>query len=326
MPNSVGCARKPEIIGVRRPGLPAPAPLPPTTSTQPEAPKPAAEVAPTDVTPSLVDFEACCQCTGSLGGCTATLRRRLCSGWSGLLCGLLLSGGLLGVIYLGTVYARTLNTCTTVEGCGALLDKTYTCKAYLCEEEVYTLSELEAIASSGAYRTVAPDLGFLRGDYNFEVHDHHALECLENASSPDRIYAAAEKAALACINSNLDVSNASLAYTLASETVLLFADSWCGVDDADVQFCRSECQCAASLDEALLPPSPAAPPSPSAPPPYPPSKAPCPPPSYPPSSAPQPPPSSPNVTGVCSYSHKAVAVAYRTSEKVLLYLKGGCAP
>lgn len=175
------------------------------------------------------------------------LRRRLCSGWSGILCGLLMSGGLLAAIYYGTAYIQDSTiACTSIQECGELFPERYVCTTPRCNSTVYTLAELQHIAQSRAYRKVDVDLSWAAEDLTLAVNDHHDLECTQNATG-ETIYLAAERASLACIGAKIDALETSVDYILGTETALLFADEWCAVDDAEVDYCNTD-RCSCGLD------------------------------------------------------------------------------
>ena len=252
MPNQNGCARRPEILAVRRreeapAGGVTHAIVPVLTSTEPhEEPKPAVPHVVEEAKPVEVDC----------GGCyCATLRRRLCSGWTGVLFGLLLSGGLLVAIYFATSDLNATLHCTSIKTCGELFTDKYVCTTPQCDTSTpYTLSELQGIASSRAYRNVSVNLSWTGAGVDIEVNDHHDFECTKDDAG-DRIYLAAEKAALACIQSKIDATNTSVEYIVGSELALLYADEWCAVDDAEPEYCfTARCTCAPTpltLEELL---------------------------------------------------------------------------
>lgn len=246
MPNQNGCPRRPEIVGVRRReeapvGVTLSTILPVFTSTSEthEEPKPAA--------PQVVEETQAVQV--ECGGCgCAALRKRLCSGWSGVLFGLLLSGGLLVAIYVATSGINANTTCTSIKSCGELFTDKYVCTTPQCDTSTpYTLSELEGIASTRLYRKVNANFSWTGQGIDVQVNDHHEFKCTKDDSG-DRIYMAAEKAALACIQTKIDATDTSVEYIVGSETALLYADEWCGIDDAENDYClTSKCTCGPTL-------------------------------------------------------------------------------
>lgn len=249
MPNQNGCARRPEIIGVRRPEKPVPGIASPET-TLPAAssakPPPDVEATASVETSNQIRCDSC-----TMGH--VELRRRLCSGWSGILFGLLLSGGLLAAIYFGTVYIQNSDSvCKSVEDCGELFTDTYVCTTPQCDTSLYNLTELEEIARTRAYRKVSANLSWVQDGLSLTVNDHHDLVCTVNATG-DSIYLAAEKAALSCISSQINQNITSLEYIVASETALLYADEWCAVDDADAKYCNTaRCTCSDAVSVSDL--------------------------------------------------------------------------
>lgn len=246
MPNQNGCARRPEIVGVRRreeaPGgvtLSTILPVFTSTSETHEESKPAALQVVEETQAVQVECGGC--------GCAA-LRRRLCSRWSGVLFGLLLSSGLLVAIYVATSGINAKTTCTSIKSCGELFTDKYVCTTPQCDTSTpYTLSELEGIASDRSYRKVSANLSWTGQSIDVQVNDHHDFKCTKDDAG-DRIYMAAEKAALACIKSKIDATDTSVEYIVASETALLYADEWCGIDDAEPEYClTSICTCAPTL-------------------------------------------------------------------------------
>ena len=236
MPNQNGCARRPEIVGVRRREQ---EPIAGTTPVHPPG-----EPSVPHVVEETKRFEVAC-CAEGCGG----LRRRLCSGWSGILFGLLLSGGLLAAIYFGTAHIQNdASVCTSIAKCGELFNDKYVCTTPQCSSTVYNLTELHEIARSRAYRKVSADLSWTGNNLTLTVNDHHDLVCTKNATG-DAIYLAAERAALACIRSKIDEADTSVEYILATETALLYADEWCAVDDPGTGYCSTaRCNCGPEAD------------------------------------------------------------------------------
>lgn len=246
MPNQNGCAQRPEIVGVRRreeaplPGVTLQTILPVVTST----PEPHQEPVPAVLHVAEETKAIEVDCSGC--GCGA-LRRRLCSGWSGVLFGLLLSGGLLFAIYFATSGLNAPTQCTSIKSCGELFPDKYVCTTPQCNSTLYTLSELQQIATTRAYRKVSANLSWTGEGVDVTVNDHHDFQCTKDDAG-DRIYMAAEKAALACIQTKIDTTDTSVEYIVGTETALLFADEWCGIDDPEAEYClTSRCTCSPTL-------------------------------------------------------------------------------
>ena len=180
-----------------------------------------------------------CKCSGC--GC-ATLRHRLCNGWSGVLFGLLLSGGLLAAIYFATSMIK-VDECTSIKQCGELFTDKYVCTTPQCSTmPPYSLAELQDIVARRAYRKVVANVSWHQ-NLTIEVNDHHDFACTKNATG-DSIYLAAEKAALSCIGEKIDSTDTSAEYIVAAETALLYAAEWCAVDDAKTDYCNTDtCTC-----------------------------------------------------------------------------------
>lgn len=225
-----GCARRPEIVGVRRPEVV------PVSSTSPPVD---IEIAPApDDAPGAEAADAACECS------LACLSKRLCNGWTGLLFGLSASAGMLAIIYLLASILPLNAGCDSPLACGALYPDTYTCHAPKClSGTYYTLEELQGIAAGDVeFSLVSQPIGQKMADVM--VYDHHAFECTE-ADGTDGIFTAARAASLACLQTRIDPSATSASYLAAADAVMRRGRGVCVVDDSSTDYCSPSpgCSC-----------------------------------------------------------------------------------
>ena len=218
---SSGCARRPEVIGVRP--KPPTVPLPVNHQSEPAV----------EHVPSSPEVLEC----GSLecGDCNVScVRRRLCSGWTGILFGMSVFGGLFGIIFLVVAWGSDSSICTSVEECGDLFEgHNYTCVSHLCSGTNYSTAELTGIgACSGGFHTVIADASFIEDGLNVSLYDHNAYECHVNSTSTYDIYTAAEIASLECLDSGLQGTSSDPAFEHAYDQVTDLIDAFCVHADA----------------------------------------------------------------------------------------------
>lgn len=219
MPNS-GCARKPEIVSVRRPAPPAdPSSAPPHTTTNKAKAK--AAKAKADDSSDIECVLPCCDMTTCTG-----IGQRVSSGWSGVLLALLVSGGLMTLVYFGMASSSSDSasasgdvTCASIKDCGLLFNETYTCEAYMCDHKMQV-----------------GDLAWVGAGLNLtKLNGHDLIRCVHNASGVG-IFEAAKSASLECIES----------------TTNLTLSGWCPVDNATLDFCSDGCDCTAHSNSSNL--------------------------------------------------------------------------